>query len=85
MSKQRIVVIGNGMVGHRFIENLVDSPSADRVNIITFSEEPRLAYDRVQLSAYFSGSTAEDLSLTDEGYYRENGVNFVLNDKNRQH
>ncbi|MBQ0711976.1 MAG: FAD-dependent oxidoreductase, partial [Porticoccus sp.] len=81
MSKQRIIVVGNGMVGHRFIENLMGSPSVDNLDVITFSEEPRLAYDRVQLSAYFSGSTAEDLSLTDEGYYQENGVNFVLNDK----
>lgn len=81
MNKQRIIVVGNGMVGHRFIENLAESSSADNLDIITFSEEPRLAYDRVQLSAYFSGSTAEDLALTDEGYYRDNGVNFVLNDK----
>jgi nitrite reductase (NADH) large subunit len=81
MNKQRIVVVGNGMVGHRFIENLLDTPSADDLEIVTFSEEPRLAYDRVQLSAYFSGSTAEDLALTNEGYYQENGVNFVLNDK----
>ena len=81
MSKQRIIVVGNGMVGHRFIENLMDSPSVDSLDVITFSEEPRLAYDRVQLSAYFSGSTADDLALTSEGYYQENGVNFVLNDK----
>ncbi len=81
MSKQRIVVVGNGMVGHKFIDNLLQSASADQFEIITFSEEPRLAYDRVQLSSYFSGATASDLALTDEGYYTDNGVNFVLNDK----
>ncbi len=81
MSKQRIVVVGNGMVGHKFIDNLLQHPESDNYQLITFSEEPRLAYDRVQLSAYFSGATAEDLAMTDEGYYREHGVDFILNDK----
>ena len=81
MSKQRIVVVGNGMVGHKFIENILSSEVADKVDVITFSEEPRLAYDRVQLSSYFSGSTADDLMLTSEHYYRENGIHYVLNDK----
>ncbi|MBR9910973.1 MAG: nitrite reductase large subunit [Gammaproteobacteria bacterium] len=81
MSKQRIVVVGNGMVGHKFIDNLLQDPKADQFDIVTFSEEPRLAYDRVQLSSYFSGATADDLMLTSEGYYRDNGVNFVLNEK----
>lgn len=81
MSKQRIVVVGNGMVGHKFIDNLVTSAQADNYQVVTFSEEPRLAYDRVQLSKYFSGSTAEDLALTTEGYYQDKGVNYVLSDK----
>lgn len=81
MDKERIVVVGNGMVGHKFIENLIQDERSDNVDIITFSEEPRLAYDRVQLSSYFTGASADDLALTDEHYYHENGVNFVLNDK----
>ncbi|BFM10960.1 NADPH-nitrite reductase large subunit [Simiduia litorea] len=81
MSKQRIVVVGNGMVGHKFIDNVVTSEHASRYQVITFSEEPRLAYDRVQLSKYFSGSTAEDLALTTESYYQDKGVNYVLSDK----
>ncbi len=81
MSKERIVVVGNGMVGHKFIENLLNHEKSSDYEIITFSEEPRLAYDRVQLSSYFAGATADDLMLTSETYYRENGVNYVLNDK----
>ena len=84
MTNQRIVVVGNGMVGHKFIDNLIAENNADgavKFDIITFSEESRLAYDRVQLSAYFSGKTADDLALTNGDYYHENGVNFVLNDK----
>ncbi|MBV1876813.1 MAG: nitrite reductase large subunit NirB [Pseudomonadales bacterium] len=79
--RKRVVVIGNGMVGHRFIENLVDANDANQYEIVTFSEEPRLAYDRVQLSSYFTGSTAEDLSLTSEANYTANNVNYTLSDK----
>ena len=80
MTKQRIVVVGNGMVGHKFIENIINDESVN-YDLITFSEESRLAYDRVQLSGFFSGKTADDLALTDADYYLENGINFVLNDK----
>lgn len=81
MNKVKIVVVGNGMVGHKFIDNFLASPKAAQYQIITFAEEPRLAYDRVQLSAYFSGSTAADLMLTSEQYYEENGVHYVLNEQ----
>ncbi len=81
MTKQRIIVVGNGMVGHKFIDNMLNHDRAADYELITFSEEPRLAYDRVQLSSYFAGATADDLMLTSEDYYQENGVNYVLNDK----
>ncbi|MDB1124474.1 nitrite reductase large subunit NirB [Vibrio algarum] len=80
MSKQKIIVVGNGMVGHKFIDTLIQSDRKD-VDIITFSEESRLAYDRVQLTSYLTGKTAQDLSIADETYYQENGVNYVINDK----
>ena len=79
--KQKVVVVGNGMVGHQFIEYLLAIDNADDYEITTFSEEPRLAYDRVHLSTYFSGSTAADLALTEEENYRSKGVNFILDDK----
>ncbi|MEZ8283858.1 nitrite reductase large subunit [Vibrio splendidus] len=80
MSKKKIVVVGNGMVGHKFIDNILQSDS-DEFDVITFSEEPRLAYDRVQLTAYFKRGNADDLALTSEEYYQSNGVNYLLNEK----
>lgn len=80
MSKQKIIVVGNGMVGHKFIDTLIQSEQ-ENVEVITFSEEPRLAYDRVQLTSYFTGKTVEDLSLTSEGYYQSNGIKYLLNEK----
>ncbi|WP_375748251.1 nitrite reductase large subunit NirB [Vibrio sp. HN007] len=80
MSKQRIVVVGNGMVGHKFIDTLIQN-AKEEVEVITFSEESRLAYDRVQLTSYFTGNTADDLALTSEAYYQEHGVSYVVNEK----
>ncbi len=81
MSKQRVVVVGNGMVGHKFIDNLLQAENASDYQIFTFAEESRLAYDRVQLSTYFNGATAADLALTTREYYREHGVEVLTSDK----
>lgn len=81
----KIVVVGNGMVGHRFIECIqqaIRQPEySGSLELFTFSEEPRLAYDRVQLSKYFSGSTADDLMLTSETYYKDHDITYFLNDE----
>lgn len=78
MSKHNVVVIGNGMVGHRFIEELLEKAEPDQFSLTVFCEEPRVAYDRVHLSAYFSHHTAEELSLVREGYYDKHQVNLLL-------
>lgn len=80
-AKPTVVVVGNGMVGHHFLETLIETGATDRYRLVTFCEEPRLAYDRVHLSEYFAGSTAEDLALTQPAYYAEHGVEVQLNDR----
>ena len=57
---RRIVVVGNGMVGHRFVELAAAMPG---LAVTVFGEEPHPAYDRVHLSDYFTGAGAEDLAL----------------------
>jgi len=79
MNKPKLVVIGNGMVGQRFLEELVSREHG--YDITVFCEESRPAYDRVQLSSYFSGSTAEDLSLVQDGFFAEHGIKLMLNDE----
>ena len=81
MSKTNLVIIGNGMVGHRFVEEIIDKMQSDQFNITIFCQEPRVAYDRVHLSSYFSGFTAEALSLVREGFYEENHINILLNEQ----
>lgn len=79
-----IIVVGNGMVGHYFVEQLIQhnaslSASQSPLKITVLSAEPRLAYDRVHLSEYFSGKTADELALTTPQYYQQHQVEFKLN------
>ena len=80
-NKQNLIVIGNGMVGHKFLESLVELEQAQNYNITVLCEEPRPAYDRVYLSSYFSGKTAEDLSLVSDGFFEANNIELKLNCK----
>jgi len=81
MSKLKLVVIGNGMVGHRYIEDLVEKTDVSQMDITVFCEEPRVAYDRVHLSSYFSHHTADELSLVKEGFYEKHGINMLLGER----
>ena len=67
MSNVKLAIIGNGMVGHRFTEELTDKADAGQFDITVFCEEPRVAYDRVHLSSYFTHNTAEELYLVKPG------------------
>ena len=73
----KIVVIGHGMVGHKFLETLAECglPGAQ---VTVLCEEPRPAYDRVHLSEYFSGKTADDLSLVEPGFFTRTGFSLRL-------
>ena len=86
--KKNVVVIGNGMVGQRFMENLLDADPDKKCTISTFCEEPRAAYNRVKLTSYFETRNPSDLSMTSEFdaegktvWYEENNVELLLNDK----
>ncbi|MEV0599647.1 nitrite reductase large subunit NirB [Streptomyces sp. NPDC050315] len=76
-----IVLIGHGMVGQRFLEALADRGlTGDAARVVVLCEEPRPAYDRVQLTSYFSGRTPEDLSLVETGFMEKHGIELRLGD-----
>lgn len=80
MQKHRIIVVGNGMVGHRYLEELVDKADLSQYEVTVFGAEPREAYDRVHLSSYFSHHTAAELSLVKPGFYEKHGIKLFLNE-----
>lgn len=79
--KKTVVVIGNGMIGHRFCERLVEFDVRREFRIVTFCEEPRPAYDRVNLTKYFSHRDADQLLLVKMEWYQEHGIELFVGDK----
>ena len=95
-NRMKLVVIGNGMVGQRLLEQLqaastpASEPASDlagawssapEYQITVLCEEPRPAYDRVQLSSYFSGKSAEQLSLVEPGFFERTGIQLHVSDR----
>ncbi|WP_201501312.1 nitrite reductase large subunit NirB [Psychrobacter cibarius] len=78
-SKGNLVVIGNGMVGHHFIERAIEQGLHQQFDIHVFAEEDRPAYDRVYLSSYFEHKDASKLNLVDLTAYELSKVNLHLN------
>jgi len=74
----KIVVIGHGMVGHKFLESLLEAGLAG-AQVTVLCEEPRPAYDRVHLSEFFSGRSADDLSLVPQGFFERDNLLLKLN------
>jgi len=80
MKTEKIIVIGNGMIGQRFLEQLVSRLDGS-AEVTVFCAEPRPAYDRVQLTSFFSGKSAADLNLVPAGFFEQHGIALRLGDK----
>jgi len=68
MSKH-VVVVGGGMVAHRFVEALRSRDEHGQYRVTVCAEEPRRPYDRVALTSYFTGRHPEDLELGDRALW----------------
>ena len=81
MSKAKLVVIGNGMVGHHFIERAIEQGLHEQFEIHVFAEEDRPAYDRVYLSSYFEHKDVSKLNLVDLKRYADAQIQLHLNQR----
>lgn len=79
LNSPSVVVVGAGMVASRFCETLRELVPAARITLI--GEEPRAPYDRVHLSALFSGKAPGDLEMLPNAWYQEHGVELVVGEK----
>ena len=73
-----LIVVGNGMVGHHCVEQLIAGGALSRYRIEVFGEETRRAYDRVHLSEYLNGRDAESMALCDASLYACSGLTLHL-------
>ncbi|SFM94352.1 nitrite reductase (NADH) large subunit [Pseudonocardia ammonioxydans] len=75
-----LVVVGNGMVGHRLVSTLRARDGDGTWQITVLGEESRPAYDRVALSSYVDGASEQDLRLDDAGLQDDPLVTHHLGD-----
>lgn len=78
MSKPVLVMAGHGMVGHYFLQQLVERELHLQYQIIVFAEEKSPAYDRVHLSEFFSGRSVDSLSMVDDDFFESTGIELRL-------
>jgi nitrite reductase (NADH) large subunit len=77
---RHVVVVGAGMVAHRFVESLRSRDPEGRWRVTVIGEEDRHPYDRVGLTSFFAGASAEDLTLTRAMFDEDDRVRFVRGD-----
>ncbi len=75
---ETLVIVGNGMVGHHCVEQLIERGALAHYEVHVYGEERQRAYDRVHLSEYFGGRDAESLALCEPDLYDCHGVNLHL-------
>lgn len=75
--RKQLVVVGHGMVGHRFVQAAIERGLTETHDIVVLGEEPRPAYDRVALTSYFEVG-AEALSFLPDGRYDDPRVTLRL-------
>ena len=75
MTRRRLVVIGNGMAGGRFVDELLARGGADRFDITMFGEEPHGNYNRILLSGVLAGHhRPSDIFINPLSWYAARGV-----------
>ncbi|ORA12463.1 nitrite reductase large subunit NirB [Mycobacterium arosiense] len=76
---RHIIVVGHGMVGHRFVEALRARDTEGLWRITVFAEETNAAYDRVGLTSYTENWDRKLLALPGNEYEGDEQVRLVLN------
>jgi nitrite reductase (NADH) large subunit len=75
-----LVVVGNGMVGHRLLTLLAARGALSRYRVTVVCGEARPAYDRVNLSQWFQTRDDEELAIAEPGFFAEHGIELLLGD-----
>ncbi len=75
MTKQKLVVVGNGMAGARAVEEVLALGGGEMFDITMFGDEPYGNYNRIMLSNILSGAQdASEIFINPLAWYEENGI-----------
>lgn len=73
-NRERLIVVGNGMAGLRFLEEL-QTHASGKFDATVIGAEPDPAYNRVLLSSVLAGEAGrEDIEFKPRSWYAENGM-----------
>ena len=73
--KKKLVVVGNGMAGARFVEEVLSLGGQDKYDITVFGEEPYGNYNRILLSGVLSGThDMKDIFINPISWYEQNDI-----------
>ncbi|POM75110.1 Nitrite reductase [Phytophthora palmivora] len=78
-TKEVVVVVGNGMVGHRFLERLRKYDTTKHFTLVSIGEEPIQHYNRMLLTEYFEHLSIDKLKLAQPNWYVENEIELMTN------
>jgi nitrite reductase (NADH) large subunit len=74
-TKQRLVVVGNGMAGARAVEEVLARGGADQFQITMFGDEPYGNYNRIMLSNILSGQQeTHEIYINPLEWYKDNDI-----------
>ena len=75
VTKQRLVVVGNGMAGARAVEEVLARGGADQFEITMFGDEPYGNYNRILLSNILSGQQdTSEIYINPLDWYKDNNI-----------
>ena len=74
VKKTKVVLIGNGPVGFKFCEKFVKYRLGKNYDLVVYGEEKSPAYDRINLTKFFSDKVAEKLILASSNWYAQNKI-----------
>ncbi|MGY1916480.1 nitrite reductase large subunit NirB [Blastococcus sp. SYSU DS0973] len=73
----RLVVVGNGMAGARFVEEVLERGGGEQFRITVFGDELHGNYNRIMLSPVLAGESHEDeIVLNSHEWYADNGIDL---------
>jgi len=79
-SRERLVVIGNGMAGCRAVEEII-ARDPTRYSVTIFGAEPYVNYNRIMLSPVLAGEKSfDEIVINSAEWYAENGIELLSGD-----
>src|SRR3954463_7027134 len=77
VSRQRLVVVGHGMIGRRTVEEALKR-APGRYDITVIGAEPHPNYNRIMLSSVLAGEkTVDEIVINPHAFYDEHGIRLI--------